>query len=59
MPELIQFKAPRGFSQALDAVADRTFEPRAAVIRRALMQLMLEHGVSVGEEHHVNGNGAK
>jgi hypothetical protein len=57
--ELIQFKAPKGFSQALDALADRTFEPRAALIRRALMQLLLDHGVTVDELCGGNGgNGA-
>ena len=48
-PELIQFKAPGGFSKALDAVADKTLEPRAAVIRKVLIQLLEQHGVSLGE----------
>jgi hypothetical protein len=47
MPELVQFRAPRGFSKALDAVAAKVYEPRGVVIRRALMQLLREHGVAV------------
>jgi hypothetical protein len=49
MPELVQFRAPRGFSKALDTVAEKTFEPRAAVIRRALLRLLAEHNVEVSK----------
>ena len=49
LTELIQFRAPRGFSKAIDVVADCTFEPRAALIRRAILQLLEQQGVSLGE----------
>ena len=58
LPELIQFKAPRGFSRALDVVADKTYEARASVIRRALLQLFIEHGVEV-DELAAKANGSK
>jgi len=47
MPEKIEFRAPAGLSRALDALAERSFEPRAAVIRRALLKLLNENGVEV------------